>query len=64
MKEATCNHCGMAFDAQLSTCPYCRTPTPRQADLEKSDTVRKFIRFFVILVIFCIVMVIWLPRVI
>ena len=62
MKESTCKHCGMAFDADLSACPYCNTPTPGQQDPETTGTKKRFIRYFVILVIFCIFMILWLPR--
>lgn len=52
----------MAFDADLSACPYCNTPTPGQQDPETTGTKKRFIRYFVILVIFCIFMILWLPR--
>lgn len=62
MSEITCNHCGEHFDEEVRYCPYCSTPTPKQKDLDTAETQKKFIRYFVILVIFCIVMVLWLPR--
>lgn len=62
MKETNCNHCGQAFDEEIRVCPCCKTPTPHQKDLETAKIQKKFIRFFVILVIFCIIMMLWLPR--
>ena len=59
MKETNCNHCGKAFDEAMRYCPYCNTPTPKQKELE---TQKKFIRYFLILIVFCIIMVLWLPR--
>lgn len=62
MKEMNCNHCGNTFDEEMRFCPYCNTPTPKQKDLETAGTQKNFIRFLVILVVFCIVMMLWLPR--
>lgn len=62
MKEMNCNHCGKAFDEEMLFCPNCNTPTPKQKDLETAGTQNLFIRFFVILVVFCIIMMLWLPR--
>ena len=62
MKEMTCNHCGRAFDEEQHFCPYCHNPTPQQKDRETAESQKKFLRFLVILVIFCIIMVFFLPR--
>ena len=62
MKETNCNHCGRAFDEEMRFCPYCSTPMPKQKELEMAKTQKKFIRYFLILIVFCIIMVFWLPR--
>ena len=62
MKQAICNHCGMPFDEQLRSCPNCDTPTPRQKERETAGIQRKFIRYFLIIVVFCVIMMLWLPR--
>ncbi len=62
MTETNCNHCGQAFDEEKRFCPYCNTPTPQQKDREAAETQKKFIRFLIVLAVFCIIMMLWLPR--
>lgn len=62
MKDMHCNHCGRVIDEEMRFCPYCNTPTPKQKELETRETQKRFIRYFLILIIFCIIMVLWLPR--
>jgi len=64
MSEITCNHCGHKFEEQQNYCPSCRTPTPAQQDLDLNAVKKKFIYFFIGVIVFCIVMIAWLPRVI
>jgi len=58
MSDLTCKHCGGPVEAGKKTCPNCGIPLP--PDFGK-HTQRKFILFFIAVVIFCIFMVIWLP---
>ncbi len=53
-----CKHCGGIVKAGNKKCPHCGIPLP--PDLGKHPQ-RKFILFFIAVVIFCIVMIIWLP---
>ena len=58
MKGLTCKHCGGNVETGEKTCSHCGMPLP--ADLGKSPQ-RKFILFFIALIIFCAVMILWLP---
>ncbi len=62
MSDITCSHCGKAFSEKLSFCPFCKTPTAAQKERQIKAVQKKFIRYFIALVIFCIVMIVWLPR--
>ena len=62
MKETTCRHCGYDFDDALPRCPYCDTPAPQHTDPDTEGRQKKFIAFFVVLVVFCLLMVFLLPR--
>ena len=63
MSETTCNHCGQTFDDQQSFCPRCHAPTPAQQEKEiAAHGKRKFILLFIALIIFCVIMIVWLPR--
>lgn len=64
MNNITCKNCLHSFDEQQGYCPVCRTPTASQQQLSTNQAQRKFIYFFIGIVIFCIVMIAWLPRVI
>jgi len=62
MSETRCNHCGETYDDALAACPYCNTPAPRQRDREAAGTQRRFIRFFLVLVVVCAILMLWWPR--
>ena len=62
MSEITCNHCGKSFDESHNYCPYCLSPTPAQQNANLAKVKRKYFLIFLGLVIFCIVMILWLPR--
>gem|GEM_PF-3168322 len=62
MSEIICNHCGNSFDEAINYCPSCRKPTPSQQERDLSAIKRKFIIGIVGLAIFCMVMIVWLPR--
>ena len=61
-KQLSCNHCGTVFAEEARHCPNCDTPTPKQSELETAEIQKKFIRYFVIVMIICVIMVLWLPR--
>lgn len=58
MKQLVCKHCGGAIEAGDKTCTHCGIPLP--PNLGKSSQ-RKFVLFFIALIIFCFIMIIWLP---
>lgn len=63
MSEIRCFHCAQNYDNQLDYCPYCHAPSPAQQDKELAGKKNKFIWLFFGLVIFCGLMIVWLPRV-
>lgn len=58
MRNLECKHCGGSLDADDKNCPHCGIPLP--PNFGKAPQ-RKFILYFIALVIFCLVMIIWLP---
>jgi len=58
MKNLICKHCGGNLQAGDKTCSHCGIPLP--PDLGKNPQ-KKFILYFIALVILCFVMIIWLP---
>ncbi|BBB29502.1 conserved hypothetical protein [Neptunomonas japonica JAMM 1380] len=62
MSEISCSHCGKNFSDELNYCPHCRTPTAAQKERQINAAQKKFIRYFIALVVFCIIMIVWLPR--
>jgi len=62
MNDITCNHCGKSFEAQQHYCPYCLTPTPARQNANFAASKRKILLIFIALVIFCAIMILWLPR--
>ena len=58
MKNLTCKHCGGSVEAGDKNCSHCGIPLP--PDFGKSPQ-KKFVLYFIGLVIFCLVMVLWLP---
>ena len=58
MRKLLCKHCGGDVEVGTPACPHCGMPLP--ADLGKAPQ-RKFILFFIALIIFCALMILWLP---
>ena len=54
-----CNHCGFDLSREQDKCPNCGTPLVQ--DNEDGTTMR-FIVWFVIVVVFCLAMILILPR--
>ena len=61
MSNLNCKHCGGDIHIGEKNCSHCGMPLP--PDLGKNPQ-KKFKLYFIGLVIFCAVMIIWLPRVI
>ncbi len=55
---ASCHHCGRDIKHDDSVCPYCGIPLPPNHAKQRQHI---FIRWFIALVIFCIVIMLWLP---
>ncbi len=62
MSEIACSHCAKSFSEELGYCPHCKTPTVAQKEQNINAAQKKFIRYFIALVVFCIIMILWLPR--
>jgi hypothetical protein len=58
MSKLLCKHCGGGIETGTQACPHCGMPLP--PGLGKAPQ-RKFILFFIVLVIFCALMILWLP---
>ncbi|WP_299879130.1 DUF2116 family Zn-ribbon domain-containing protein [uncultured Cocleimonas sp.] len=58
MRELNCTHCGKTIAADDQSCPHCGMPLAPH--LRKSPQ-RKFIWWFIGIVIFCAVMIYLLP---
>lgn len=58
MKKMTCKHCGGEISVGDPVCPHCGIPLPPNLG---GFSQRKFVIFFIALVIFCFVMIVWLP---
>jgi predicted amidophosphoribosyltransferase len=56
-----CEHCGGEVTAGDKNCSHCGIPLP--PDFGKNPR-KKFVLFFIALIVFCVVMIIWLPRLI
>jgi len=61
MNEITCFHCARHYDATLKNCPHCGAPADSPVKLEKSLRQKRFVWWFIALVIFCAIMMVWLP---
>jgi uncharacterized membrane protein YvbJ len=59
MRDLTCKHCGGVVNAGDKNCPHCGIPLPPDFD---KDPRRKFVLFFIALIVFCALLIIWLPR--
>jgi hypothetical protein len=64
MSEISCHHCTKHYDDELDFCPYCRAPSPAQQQRELANKKNSYLWMFIALVIFCGVMIAWLPRII
>mgnify|MGYP000565370713 CR=1 FL=1 len=58
MSQLNCKHCGGKIEAEESACQHCGLPLPPNHAKQKQRT---FVVWFVILVLFCLFMMIWLP---
>lgn len=58
MSELRCKHCDGKVEATDSQCSNCGIPLPPH---HANQRQRTFILWFVVLVIFCLIMIIWLP---
>ncbi len=58
MMNLKCNHCDGDVGESDKICPNCGIPLPPNLATQRQ---RKFLIFFVIVVVFCLFMMVWLP---
>lgn len=58
MSKLSCKNCGGNVLAEDSVCPNCGIPLPPNHATQRQRT---FVLWFIALVIFCFVMMFWLP---
>ncbi len=59
MKEVTCSQCGQMMPDSYSRCPVCGQTIDNRV---QSTAQKRFVVWFVLLTIFCVVLALWLPR--
>jgi hypothetical protein len=57
-----CLYCGKEISADVAHCPHCGAVSHFQEKGYRAGVRGKFVIWFVILLIFCAVMIAWLPR--
>lgn len=62
MNSLTCSHCGRTIPDNLTRCPNCGTAIENQQQPAYNASQKRFILWFVLLTIFCIVFALLLPR--
>lgn len=62
MGSVQCLYCGQTMADTRADCPHCGAPSHFQKRGENPRRRRLFVALFVLLVLFCIVIAIWLPR--
>jgi len=58
-EKECCSKCGFPLDKKLDYCPDCSAPT---APDNKKNIKKRFTLYFILLVIFCFVLIFLLPR--
>ena len=62
MANVHCMYCGAEMTDDVETCPACGAPSHYHQGGGKSQRIRKFILFFVLLVVVSVFFMLWLPR--
>lgn len=62
MSNVRCIYCGESIPEHMENCPHCNSPSHFQVMGKNSRTQKRFIRYFILLVVFLAIMIIWLPR--
>ncbi|MFW5451395.1 MAG: hypothetical protein ACKE9I_07330 [Methylophagaceae bacterium] len=58
MTKLSCQHCGGDVESEVQRCPNCGIPLPPDHGIQRQ---KKFILWFIALIIFCFFMMFWLP---
>ncbi|MBU1192583.1 MAG: protein DnrP [Gammaproteobacteria bacterium] len=56
--QTTCLYCGKPYAIGPDQCPHCQAP----AHQRPQSKLRQFRWFFILLALFCLAMILWLPR--
>ncbi len=57
--EIRCLYCGKYYPANTPSCPHCQAPTHTRT---QASRLTRFRWFVLALIVFCAVMIVWLPR--
>ena len=60
--QVNCLYCGKQIAADVAHCPYCGAVSHFQEKGYRAGARKRFVLWFVALVVFCLLMVFWLPR--
>lgn len=62
MNNVVCPNCGKAVPENRSHCPLCGSPINKHSQTVNARSQKRFIIWFIFLVIFCFFFALWLPR--
>ena len=57
-----CKQCGAKNDAGMTECPHCGFDLKNQDKVDNKQRVRRFMTFFIVLVMLVVFLIFWLPR--
>ncbi len=60
--QVNCLYCGKRIPADTSHCPHCGAVSHFQEKGYRAGVRKRFVIWFIVLVIFCGLMIVWLPR--
>jgi len=62
MSEVSCLYCGKKIAEEIAECPHCSAVSHYQKKGYQAGACEKFVLLFIVLVIFCLFFIFWLPR--
>lgn len=62
MKDIICSHCGKTMPGSYTRCPGCGAVIENQQQLGLNSVQKRFVTGFLLLILFCFVLALWLPR--
>ncbi len=62
MSQVSCLYCGKKISEDVAECPYCGAVSHQQKKGYRAGARKKFLIYFVALVVLCAFFILWLPR--